>query len=332
MSEVSPLRVVIFGCGRIAGGFNQERQSDDGKFFTHAEAYYHHDGFEIAACVEPDTARREAFMAYWKIPVGYASLNEWSSAFPDHDIASICAPTAHHADILDAVLASPVRGVLAEKPVGSDPARLSQIAANYRAAAKPLLVNYSRRFDPAMVLLRDHLAAGGAGAIRNIAVFYNKGIRNNGSHAIDLVSWLLSVPLAVLSVAKVRVDYAIDDPTVDAILTAGDVPVHLIGSDASDYSLFEITIVAERETIEIRDSGFTVHRRTVVASPDFRGYHELGPVEETATGYGQAMLHAVGQLHNAVHHGAAPVSTGESAARTLATIDAILNQTEVLQA
>jgi len=326
MSKTPPLQAVIFGCGRIAGGFDQDRQAADDNIFSHAGAYRRHDGFEIAACVEPDDAKRKAFMAYWGIAEGYANLREWIKSAPAHDVASICAPTAQHADILDALLPTGVRGVLAEKPGGTDPARLKKTAAAYRRAEKPLLVNYTRRFDPAMAELRQRISAGDTGKIRSVAVFYNKGVRNNASHAIDLVSWLLSSPLSILSVAQCRVDHDENDPTVNAVLSANGVPTHMIGGDARDYSLFEIYVVAERETIEIKDLGFTVRRRTVIESPHFQSYNELGPTREYGTHYGQAMLHAINQLYDAVRNGHEPVSSGESAAATLALAEAVLNQ------
>ena len=59
--------VLIVGCGKIAGGFDEGRPVGDSPL-THAGAYIRDGRFNIVACVEPDDNRRSEFMAAWDVP------------------------------------------------------------------------------------------------------------------------------------------------------------------------------------------------------------------------------------------------------------------------
>jgi predicted dehydrogenase len=97
-------RVLIIGCGRIAGGFDADRPADAPPL-THAGAFSKDPRFTIAACVEPDTERREAFRRRWDVGEAAADLASLGAAPGAFDVVSLCSPTEAHAADLEAVLA-----------------------------------------------------------------------------------------------------------------------------------------------------------------------------------------------------------------------------------
>lgn len=308
MSE--PLDVLIVGCGRIAGGFDEE---GGGPVRSHAGAYRAHGGFRLAACVEPDPERRTAFMAAWDVPQGFATLEEALGSGVAFDVASLCAPTPEHVAALEALLAARPRAVLCEKPVTGDLDATRRLVAAFAEAGVPLAVNHLRRFDGRVRTLKDELAAGDWGAVRSVVGLYNKGVLNNGSHMVDLIH-LLFGPVAPVAVAGAREDGVPGDPTVDAVLRLDDgTPVHLVGADARDYAVFELSIVAEAGLLALCDSGFRLVTRRTRPSPRFAGYRDLGDGTVEATGLDEAMVAAVANLHDAVCEGVALWSDGASA-------------------
>ena len=94
------LRVLIVGCGNIAGGFDADRATAQPPL-THAGAYTRHGGFDIVACVDPDANRRAAFMQRWGVAQGFDDIKAAAVAAP-FDLISICSPTAVHASQIDA--------------------------------------------------------------------------------------------------------------------------------------------------------------------------------------------------------------------------------------
>ena len=88
--------------------------------------------------------------------------------------------------------------------------RSRAIAQAYAAAGVPLIVNYTRRFVPA------YQAVAGMTAM-TATIRYAKGMRHNGTHAIDLCRMLFGECLEALPLAR-KTDFWPDDPTVSAFL------------------------------------------------------------------------------------------------------------------
>lgn len=304
-------RVLIVGCGQIAGGFDAQR--DPGlPPLTHAGAYRRHGGFEIAACVEPDAARRAAFMQRWNVPAGYDDVAAAAASGP-FDVVSLCSPTAAHGPQVLQALALAPRLIFCEKPLAPTLAEAEALVAQCAEANVALAVNHTRRWAPDLWRLADELAAGTWGAVRSAVGTYNKGVLNNGSHLIDLLQMLLG-PLQLRHAGTPVADHWPDDPTIPAVLSTADgVPVHLATAHAADCAHFELQLVTERGVIAMEDGGQQWRVRRVVASPHFAGYRSLdaGTLREGA--YLQATGLAVANLHDTLQHGTPLRSTGSSA-------------------
>lgn len=305
------LSVVIIGCGDIAGGYDET--ADNGLVLSHAGAYSRHPGYRIAACIDPDETRRQAFADHWNVLAGYEDLETCLAECQKLDVASICAPTEAHGPILEHLLTTQVQAVFCEKPMTADIDQSKQLIDDYNKAGKLICVNYLRRWDPEMSAIRDELADGRWGDVRSIAGFYTKGLRHTGSHMIDLLQFLLG-PLEAKLVLRRTYDFAEDDATTDALLaTSAQVPVYLIGGDSNDYTRFEVIISCEKGVIEIVDSGFQVRRRTVEPHRNFPGRDHINGGTVTETGLDTAMALAVDNLHAAVTEGTALASDGHTA-------------------
>jgi len=318
------LDTIIIGCGQIAGQWSMGPSSD--AILTHADAYSRHGGFRIVACVEPAADRRAEFMRYWSIPRGYDRLSD--CLMQEHPIvASVCSTTNTHAEILSDLLNSSVRAVFCEKPITAEVGTARDLVDAYRNAGKLLIVNYTRRWDPAIGALRAELASGEWGAVRAVAAWYVRGVVNNGSHAVDLLHWLIG-PVRIGAVAGSRQDGVDGDPTVDAILKLENgASVHLIAGDGRDMGFFEIQILTESGMIAIEESGMKIRRRRATEDSLFAGRRQIHGGEWQEGGYKKAMLHAVDEIHAAVVSGTPVSSTGESALAALSICDALRRAT-----
>lgn len=304
------LNVLIIGCGNIAGGFDA---TGGDLILTHAGAYRRHGRFHLAACVEPDAAKREAFRMRWGVQDAFAELSQALGSGSRYDVVSICSPTTQHGDHLRMVLEARPRLVFCEKPITTDLDMASDLVAAYHAVGVPLAINHTRRWDPQVVQFKSALQSGDWGAVRSVVGHYNKGILNNGSHMVDLLRYLLG-PLRLLAAGDARIDYSAEDPTVPALLSSSqDVPIHLVGGAASDYAFFEAQFVTEKGVVAIEQGGFSWRQRIVKPSPHFPGYRVVGDDAMLRGRYGEAMLCAAANLYDAVTTGTVLASTGESA-------------------
>lgn len=306
------LSVLIVGCGNIAGGFDADRSMAELPL-THVGAFRRHGKFEVIACVDPDERTRRTFMERWGVVRGYAALAEAVDAGETVDVVSICSPTGLHSGNVRLGLALRPRLIFCEKPVSPTAAETANLAEICDQAGVLLAVNHTRRWDPAVIELRDALAAGVWGEVRAVVGRYMKGVLNNGSHIIDLLHFLFG-PLSVLAVGPASSDYSADDPSVPALLlTAKQCPVHLVCGHASDYSLFELELITERGVVSMEEGGVVWRERRVQGSPHFRGYNSLDQGVFRPGGYSAAMLNAVENVHAAAIRNAPLSSTGETA-------------------
>jgi predicted dehydrogenase len=323
------MSVLIIGGGNIAGGFDELRSASSNQV-THAGAYRAHGGFELSACVEPNAIRRAAFMKYWGIHLGFATAEEAFQSGEKFDIVSICSPTKQHYGHLLSCADSGASLVFCEKPICSTVGETEHILEYLQQRGILVAVNHNRRWDPFVASLRDQIARGDLGSLRSISGNYNKGILNNGSHMVDLLSNLAG-PLELLYAGPGRNDFSDSDPSIPATLVAqGAVPVVLNCGYASDYSLFEMQLVLEKCVIAMEDGGMRWRFRPRVPSADFPGYTGLAEGYSRRGGYTESMSRAVQNIYHAVKDGATLASTGETAVEAQRLCAQILDRSRLL--
>ena len=316
------LDVLIIGCGNIAGGFDAERRGTSAPF-THAGAYQAHGGYNLAACVEPDANRRTAFQQRWGVTQAFARIEEACTSQARYDVVSICSPTFHHAEDLCAVLALKPALVFCEKPLTASLAKSLDLAARYRDAGISLMVNYTRRWDERLRTLAAELAHGEWGRVRSVSGVYNKGLYNNGSHMLDLLTLLLG-PLTVLAAGPGNADMWEDDHSIPALLLSdAGVPVTLNCGHAADYVLFEFELVTERGTVKMENGGLDWQIRRAGPSPVFTGYQALGAPQHQPGTIGGAALAAVHEIASILATGSKPSCTANDAVAVQALCDVI---------
>jgi predicted dehydrogenase len=298
---VEPLRAVIIGCGAIAGGYN-ERASVSGTF-SHAAAYRDHPGFEVVACIETDTDRRAAFMAYWSIAEGhdtFASLRASGTAF---DVASICAPTALHEELLVDLADANVKGVFCEKPMTADVDRATAIAKRYRDAGIPIAVNYTRRWNPSIKELAARITDGEFGLLLNGVATYDRGVVHHGSHMIDMIQ-MLAGPVRFDRLIASRSGHTSEDPLCDAVVTTPDgVPITLLGVDAGSTGVFELQLVFKNTVVALEDFSRHIRIRRATPEPLTPGRNRIENSNAMETQWSEALTHAFAEFHDAVRDG-----------------------------
>lgn len=313
ISGLNHLRVLIVGCGNIAGGFDQARPFGDLPY-THAGAYVRDGRFNIAVCVEPDDGRRAEFMAAWGVPTGFRSVDDILDSDHQFDVVSICSPTSCHAHDLEIALRLKPKLIFCEKPFTASLADTERLVEECRKSDVLLAVNHTRRWDPDIVKLQaDMRAASRWGTLRSVVGYYNKGILNNGSHMLDLLHLLVGI-MNIIKVGKPVHDFFPDDPTVPVWLEAAQgIPVHLVCGHAEDYAIFELQLIFSHGMLTMEEGGMYWSERRAIDSATFKGYRKLEEKARRAGEYPRAMLQATDNIYRAIKQGDTLASTGESA-------------------
>ena len=311
----SVLRAAIIGCGQIAGRDDHPERGEEVR--THAKAYWLHPATRLVAVADKEARRAHEFGARWgDVSVYVDAIEMVASERPD--LVSICTPDDTHAALLEMCVNGPdIRAVWCEKPLTTDVGKAAQLVSAYKKRGVLLAVNYQRRWNAEMERIKTAVRQKKLGTIQKAVVYYTKGICHNGSHAIDLLlDWF--GPASEMQVLGSHSDFVIGDPTVDARLLLGEVPVYLIGVDGREYSLFEIQVLGTMGRVDVKNFGreiqwfFRSGDRFLDAGGEL---NSKGKVYET--GASTAMFHALQEIVHAVLEGGAVRSTGETALEAL---------------
>ncbi|MEK9967328.1 MAG: Gfo/Idh/MocA family oxidoreductase [Rhodospirillaceae bacterium] len=318
------LRVLIVGCGRIAGGAGLP--SRDGEALTHAAAYDADGRFEISACVDPDPGRRQQFAETWRAGAAYPDLD--ASCRNSNALPSICAPSQLHGPVLARLLDADVGAVLCEKPLTTDLSEAEQLVAAYEQAKKPLAVGYTRRWHRGVQAVAEELKSGQWGRIRSAHARYARGIRNSGGHIIDLLHMLIG-PMSVRYAGNARYDYLADDPTLDAVLATDDgIYVHLMGGDGNDYGLLEVQLMTENGAITLEDWVTRVRRRETTPYRYAPHMQTLDAGTWDEVGAGGSFEAMIDNIYRTVTEEVRPVSDGHSALAAQRIVEELIVRAE----
>lgn len=322
----APLRAAIIGCGRIAGGFDEESEKDS--ILTHVKAYLGRSDVCVAGVADPEPAVARRFARRWNVPEVFSSAEELLGR-TGADLVSICAPSETHADLLKLCLQYPVKGVWCEKPLAIDERVVGPVVEEFCRRGIPLAVNYMRRWLDQAELVRRGLQDGRWGTVVKAVGYYTKGFRHNGSHTVDLWRYWFGEPVSASFLGSGSVA-EFGDCALDAFLQfKNDVPAFLVSLGDPGYSLWEVDLIGTRGRVRFRNGGYDVDWYGTELSPNFRGYTELHRSPHTVrSDLGTVMQKVLNDLIAAVEKGSPLLSDGESGLSTLALCNSLLRQVE----
>lgn len=258
-------RVVIVGCGRIAGDFNDR----GGRVMTHAAAYRER-GASLVGCCDVDRARAERFARRWGIEISGDDLGDvLTRAQPQ--VVSVCTPPDGRAALLERVLASRnVRAVLVEKPLAAKAAEAEHIRDLAREAGRPTVVNYFRAFDPFYRELARDCQGWRYGRFCEGTLRYYGSALANASHLLERVVAIFGPPSAV---RRLGGDHAA--PLFE--LRVGGARVLAVPTEGARYSPIELDLLFETHRVRVIDSERRVEVFQSRPDPDYEGFDNLVP-------------------------------------------------------
>jgi predicted dehydrogenase len=300
MALCFPLKAALLGCGKIGWQFQDDPGASHFGICTHAAAWSTLGDVQLVAVADADTQKARRCAARWQVPVAYQDVRNLLDA-SQPDVVSIATPDETHFSLSQQCLDHPsVRAVLVEKPLASNVAEAIQLDALAKRLNKTIVVNYSRRFCPVYQSLRQDIRRGDYGAIRLIRVLYTKGLRHNGSHALDLMQfWFSRIVLLraeVPSWAVERSDNSADPPR-DVLFSLSGGGVGMLHSlPFQEYTLFEMDLCFDKARIVFTEGGDTLETHAIVENRPFVGYRRLASRSKQEGCLRDYLLHAASHV------------------------------------
>jgi predicted dehydrogenase len=241
-------KALIIGCGNIGAMYDFETES----ISTYAKAFHLDpeiifEVYDIDPKVSVMVAERYGVRCLYE-------LNP--EIYKEYDIAVICTPTFTHHEYLSKLLEQGPRLLICEKPVDTDLVRLKKVLSLYRRSNTKVLVNFFRRFQPAIIQLKkdieDILVEE---RCTNIVVTYQRGFHNNASHAIDLLELLFG---STINLSEAKVSHGVcdefdADPTLSVSCVFNDANLQFVGLTNAEFSHFDISIYFQRSAVFLKN-------------------------------------------------------------------------------
>jgi predicted dehydrogenase len=295
-------------------------------YASHAQVLSALPAFGWDAVVDPDPAARARARDRWGIANTAADLADLGAA-ETYDVAVLATPPAARRAALDRL--SGLRAVVVEKPLAPSLAEAERFADAVRARRLLTQVNYWRRAEPACRALAGGDLAARIGRAQAAFGVYGNGLRNNGSHLIDLIRMLLGEPTAVRALGPARPlvaaplagDVAVPFALTlaeDAMVTVQPIDFRHYREVALDIWGTEGRLVLDQETLSARHMPVRAHRGLAAAREVASDAPVTLPVEP-----GHALRHLYDNLLGALDRGEPLVSPLGSALETERLIEAV---------
>ena len=276
MTEDDARGALLVGAGNIGALYDINSESD-AEPLTHLSALTKSQQIGWIDVLETNPNHVHRIKLNQKIRYCFASLAELEAHADDYKIACIATPSGTHFSILRALNKSAIKigHVLCEKPLFSRAMEFHSQALDIKQMKFPVTVNYPRTWSTDNTGLLDIAAKHDLGACISAVASYGKGLKNNGSHMINLLVQLFDGVPEVTSVGRCSINDLNQDPSISFGLMVNGHEIAVMATSSQSFSLFEVDLRFERGRLILKDGGRFIDLYAPVADPNYAGYTVL---------------------------------------------------------
>lgn len=267
--------VTIIGLGNIGMLYDYNNLSES-IFLSHTKSFASHNGFLIKNLVDKDPRKLDLARKLYGSRINYLEdINQIEQMTDVVVIASI--PNVNKILFDQLKNDKSIKLFLIEKPFWNN----DFIIDDYKTISNNCYINYFRKSLPFIQDLKKEIDNKRFGKAIGVHAWYSKGLRNNGSHLIDLINYFFDKKFDSKSVKIINTvqDYNEKDLSVSFSIgykyNNGKFPVIFQVADERKFSLIEIDLVFENARYRIFEFGGKVEVYNVEKDPVFEGYNNL---------------------------------------------------------
>lgn len=256
--------VVIIGAGRIASSFDSPISN---KVLTHAHSFSLCKEFKLIGFYDTNYESATNAANIWNCK----AFKNLEDALQSADVVCCCVPDEFHYRTLMKIAEYPVKLVIAEKPVATSLKDALEIKQMYIKKNIPIMINYSRRYIVEYQVLRQDIR--NMGKFLKGTAYYGKGIIHNGSHILDLLSFLLTSEQKVKEVTNKVNDFYANDASYDIKMEISSGIFSMVAVDCRAVTVFEVDLFFEKSRVRIINGGNRIEIYSICESSDYSGYY-----------------------------------------------------------
>ncbi len=330
-------RAGLVGCGRIGTLW----ETDPPTPVTHAGALAVLPQTQLVAGSSRGAEHLHAFGKRWGVDALYLDYREMF-AREKLDIVCIATHPGLHRPIVEAAVASGVKGILCEKPLALSLTDADALVAACRSAGCVLSVNHSRRWDPAHRKAKEMVDQGLIGEL--VALYgFCQGVKpfpawtadeegpliHDAVHLFDLFRLFAGEPQSVVGTAVRRKQpFRVEDDSHAIFTFANGLSGVAMVNELTRYNRFGIEIQGTDGAILLDETGArwwrSVDRTDRINEPNPQiEWWSLEPEPFPPVTATSSILEAVRELVHCMETGATPSSPGEDGIASLEMVMAI---------
>ncbi|MDG2147010.1 MAG: hypothetical protein P8K14_02140 [Flavobacteriaceae bacterium] len=288
--EINQFSVTIIGLGNI--GMLYDYNNDSDVFLTHTKSAFYHKNFKIKYLIDIDPEKLK--LAKKKYGIGIKYLSSIDSNYTPTDLIVLSADpetNVYHLNKLKSI--EKVKLFLIEKPFLNRNLNIS----DFKKILNKTYINYYRKSLPFFRELRGNIQNHLFGDLININIRYSKGIKNNGSHLIDLVNFFFDSSYDKKSVKVINYinDYSSDDESITFSVNykynGKNIAAIFHALDERKFSLIEMDLIFEKKRFRIYDFGGKIEIYEPQEDIVFSGYKNLRSLKIEDTDINSYGLH-----------------------------------------
>ncbi|EGG93065.1 dehydrogenase like protein [gamma proteobacterium IMCC1989] len=274
--------VALIGCGNIGSALDEVGSREKKNSITHAAAIYNNPYLTLSAVSDKSDQRANECANYWGVSHAYNDSKQLIDS-GNYDLLVIASPPEDRIEIIQYAINSGIGAFFVEKPFASTTTESQRLLSLTQEHNIICGVNYFRRWSSIPNVLQNTFNTfGGAEGIQRIQCLYGKGLINNASHLIDLLSIFIGHPkkgYAKQSPFTCNDDYLSPDLSLEYKLGGKLIPCSLHSIDHNNYSLLEIDIIHNSGRVRILDGGNIIEVSIAKEHEEYKGYKHLRPLK-----------------------------------------------------
>lgn len=315
--------VLIVGLGQIGMGYDLDLDPVQ-YVYSHSRAFSQHPDFHLAAAVDPDPQKRQAFVQNYHCPA-YADI-ETALAQHKPDLVVIATPTPRHKETLENVLGkSQPKVVLCEKPLSYELEESRFMVKTCAEKGIGLYVNYIRRSIPGAVAVKRLLDSGTINLPVKGVAWYSKGFLHNGSHFFNLLEYWLG-PMQSASIINRGRLWGENDSEPDVHVKFDNGEVIFLAAWEEAFSHYTVELLSRNGRLRCDQGGEVIQWQPTMADAALNDYRKLSTQYQTIdSGMSRYQWHVVDQLARSMNQEKYELCSGREALVTLGAMKKIVS-------
>ncbi len=295
------ITVALVGCGNIAVGYDiSPRKAKHNGALSHLSAINQVGGFDVVACIDPNTEALDRAGSLLPSTQLYSSLSNLQRSSIAFDLVVIASPTELHDEHFRFAIANGAKAIFCEKPLSTTSESSIQLLTLAMKNDVEVATNYLRLWDRELIKLGRKIRSGKFGELQSASGWYTKGLRHNGPHMTVLLADLLGEITPCKEVTKAL---SMGLPREISVLSHGNARILLHGLDHQYYNEFELELNFTQAIIRLEDGTRRICIRYPCDHPDYSGMSYPEKLVKYSSQQEMALIYAWQEWKSFFHNG-----------------------------